>query len=400
MAAEKEISRVIVDDATFNELGSAPATPSAGKARLYRKTDGKFYGVGSDGIESPIGSGGSVDLITQNAHGFVAADVGRPVYLNGALFALAKADAANTAEISGVLSRIIDTNKFEVTTGGKVTGILASVFQEGTLPAASDVLFLSKTVAGKWTVTEPNTIGDISKPGALCAYNAGGSVDIYFFNMRGSVVGGVNARASVALANNAVTNVQDLSAYDSATIEGHLFVDGTADTRSFYKIHVIKKGDGTFEIATDRIGDDVGETVAITSAGILRITLPSIAGFVSANFVYTLGAPQVGATFPLSVSGTNITDQKTVQTYTTSGAISSAPSAVQHIFNSASALAMTLGSAVGVNGSRIHLKNVNTGLVTITFNGAETCEGNANITLVQWEFAVLEAFNNNWIIVG
>jgi hypothetical protein len=247
-------------------------------------------------------------------------------------------------------------------------------------------------------------VGHISKPVGQVTRVGGGTADVLFNNgFRGNVVGQVAAQTSVGLANGAATNVQDLSLYDGCHIEGVLYVNGTAYFRATVRIDVSKKAsDGTY-VCTPSLttGDtDPGISIGITSAGVLQITLPSVAGFVSANFNYTLGAPQVGATFPLSVSGKQLTAEKNVQVYTAAGALASGPSATQHLFNNASPMTMTVGSAVGIEGTLLFLKNIGAGTVTIDFFGSETCEGNATVSLIQWETVTLMAYNGNWIVVG
>lgn len=53
--SNKEIS----DNLTFVEQSSTPSTPAATKRRLYPKTTGKFYHLGSDGIERQLDSSSS-----------------------------------------------------------------------------------------------------------------------------------------------------------------------------------------------------------------------------------------------------------------------------------------------------------------------------------------------------
>jgi hypothetical protein len=299
---EKIIERVILtSDATFAELASPPATPSAGYGRIYRKSDGKVYSMGSDGIESPVGSGGAVDLVTQVAHGFVVADAGRPLYLNGAVYTLAKADLDATAEVVGLLSRRIDADKFEVTTAGEIAGLVAAVFQENALPAAGSPLFLSASAAGKLTVTEPSVIGQISKPCGYVSRSGGGTCDVYFVNMRGVVVGASNAETAIDLGNNTTTNVLDVSDRDSGTIEGMVYVNATTPLRARFRLPFVKNGAGVYQLSPDQAGTDSVATFLMTSAGVLQCVLANHPGFVSARFTYGMNPSQVGATFPLSI---------------------------------------------------------------------------------------------------
>jgi hypothetical protein len=51
----------------------------------------------------------------------------------------------------------------------------------------------------------------------------------------------------------------------------------------------------------------VGFSITVTSAGLIQLALPSIAGFAQASINYSLNAPAVGATFPLSIDAGAIT---------------------------------------------------------------------------------------------
>lgn len=293
------ISRV-TSHQELTELSSAPATPDAGKRVIYAKDDGKVYQKGSDGIESPVGSGGAVDLVSQTAHGFVAADVGRPLYLNGSTYSFADADLDSTAEVVGLLSRRIDADKFEVTTAGEVAGIVAAVFESGSLPAMGAPLWLS-TVAGKLHTAAPTTLGQIDKPMGYVSRSGGGTCDVYFVNMRGVVVGSSNVETTIDLGNNTTTNVLDVSDRDSGTIEGTVYVNATTPLRARFRLPFVKNGAGVYQLSPDQAGTDSVATFAMTSAGVLQCTLASHPGFVSARFTYGMNAAQIGATFPLSL---------------------------------------------------------------------------------------------------
>jgi len=114
-----------------------------------------------------------VRTITQTAHGFVANNV---VRLSGSIFVLAQADNAVDAEVTGIVSQVIDANNFVLTTHGYATGLSGLT--------AGAVYFLSPTTAGALTTTEPSTPGQVSKPVLL----ADTTVTGYFFNFRGMVI--------------------------------------------------------------------------------------------------------------------------------------------------------------------------------------------------------------------
>ena len=125
-------------------------------------------------IEVGSGSGGSnTDQISQTAHGFT---VGQLVYLNGGTYTLAIATATASAEVVGIVSSVINANTFVLTTSGLCTGLV------GLTPGV--VYFLSTSVAGALTTTDPSTPGNIEKPVLIANSNTSG----YFVNFRGKIV--------------------------------------------------------------------------------------------------------------------------------------------------------------------------------------------------------------------
>lgn len=114
----------------------------------------------------------------------------------------------------------------------------------------------------------------------------------------------------VTLANNATTSVQEFAAYDGQELTGFVFIDATTDYRATVNIQVVKNGAGVYEVAAaDIAGDDIGGNPIVSfsmSGSVLRATLVSYAGFVSAFIQYNLNAPVLGANFPLTVDSSNV----------------------------------------------------------------------------------------------
>jgi hypothetical protein len=240
------------------------------------------------------GGKGTVDRVIQAAHGFVLGDL---LYLNGATYTKGLATAAVTAEIVGMVSRVVDVNTFEITLSGEVTGLVGLT--------AGATYFLSRSVAGGYTATEPNTLGDVSLPIGV----ASSTTSMYVAVKRGAIVGAVNARSDIALANNTTTNVQDVSAYQAGQLAGWVEIDGTVDSKFHVAAAFAKKGDGTdYNISPQYVGDTppVGFSMTVTSVGLIQVTLPNVAGFLSAKINFSLNAPAVGATFPLAIDSTNV----------------------------------------------------------------------------------------------
>ncbi len=179
-----------------------PAYSITTPAGVYAKTDN---GTTTNWTELGGGSGGAVNEVAQASHGF---KVGNVVYLNGSTYALAKADTSPTAEAIGVISNVVTANAFEVTELGYLSDIdTTNTVEGGAALTSGTVYFLSASADGKLTDIEPAIIGSISKPMLI----ADGAASGYVLNYRGSVVGSVNARTQITLANNTTTTVQDVS---------------------------------------------------------------------------------------------------------------------------------------------------------------------------------------------
>jgi hypothetical protein len=253
-----------------------------------------FQFVGGGGS----GGGSSASKEITQANSFAIGDV---VYYNGTAYVKAQANAANTAEAIGIVSKA-SASKFTLTELGYVTGL--STLTPG------EVYFLSGSVAGGLTVTEPSTIGHISKPMLIADSATSG----YVLNYRGVVVGGANVRTQVSLTNNAGTNVQLVSSYDAGELAGWVNLQNStaANSKRFYvQIQFAKNGPGTdYNVAYQTSGDTppAGFNVDYNSVSSnIRITLPNVSGLTSAVFNYALNAPAVGTNFPLSISGNSVT---------------------------------------------------------------------------------------------
>lgn len=260
-------------------------------ARIYQ-----FIGGGTG-----AGGGSSIDRVSQAAHGFVVGDL---LYLNGSTYAKASAAAGNTAEIVGIVSKITSSSAFELTLLGEVSGLLASSFDSGVLPATGDTVFLSAT-AGKLTLTEPSVVGQVSLPvGVMSTANS-----VYFKPSRGVVIGGANVRTQIGLANATTTTIQNASAYSAGQLSGWIFIDATTDLRFYIQAQFAKNGAGTdYNLSYQTTGDTppAGFNISITTAGVIQVTLPSVSGYSTASINFALNAPAVGATLPLSIDSSNV----------------------------------------------------------------------------------------------
>lgn len=133
-----------------------------------------------------------VDNIDQTAHGFGLMDV-----LGHTSSGYVKVSAlVGQPEAIGVVSKIYNPNRFEITYQGFVTGLTGAT-ATGTQSTftGNTTYFLSSTVPGALTNISPTTIGHISKPMLVTLTNNTGLI----FNWRGSIIASGNTTATSGL---------------------------------------------------------------------------------------------------------------------------------------------------------------------------------------------------------
>ena len=124
---------------------------------------------------SGSGSGERVSsTVTQTGHAFV---VGNVLRHNGTSYIKAQANSAANAEVVGIVSTVTGTDIFILTDNGYITGLAGLT--------AGSVYFLSDSIAGALTATEPTTADYISKPLLIATSTTTG----WFNNWRGLTVG-------------------------------------------------------------------------------------------------------------------------------------------------------------------------------------------------------------------
>ena len=281
-----------------------------GKPIIWNGANAKLINSGDliDRNSNSLTNGGKANY-TWTSHGLTVggtADIGRPVYLVSATaLAFAECDTAAQSEVIGFIYAVLDANTVRIIFAGEIPTVGSSFLEGGGSLVPGTVYFLSPT-AGKVTATEPTTIGYVSKPLGVAV----STTEFSAFNMRGSVVGAANARTQITLANNATTDVQDVSLYDAGSIEGWVYIDAPTDIRFYVKAPFSKYGAAAnYYISPSYVGDTppAGYSMTVTAAGKIQITLPSITSFTSAVINFALNAPAVGTNFPLAVGGDSVT---------------------------------------------------------------------------------------------
>jgi hypothetical protein len=282
-------------------LGTEANRPAGTAATLkgmirYNDEADAFEGYNELSGWSSLGGGGTTDRVTQASHGFV---VGEVLYLNGSTYAKALATAANTAEVVGVVSRVIDASTFELTLSGEISGL------SGLTPG--EVYFLDASTPGAITIVEPSVVGQVSLPVGV----ASSASTLYVAPKRGVVVGAANARTTISVSNNAATNVVSVANYNSLKLEGELNVTRSSggNQRAYYTVEAAKNGAGVWQVSASYTGDDVLYTTLPSwdvASNNLQVTMPLVTNFSSASLTYSLNAPAVGASLPLSIDSSSL----------------------------------------------------------------------------------------------
>lgn len=141
----------------------------------YDGTSSRWRVVGGSGGGSSAAGNAAITSVTQSSHGF---SVGNLIYNTGSAYAKAIATSEAAAEVLGIVTTVPTANTFTFTTVGELSGILT-----GLTPGAA--YFLSDSVDGGYTATEPSTVGYVSKPVFVAA---GSSTAAFVIQSRGQVI--------------------------------------------------------------------------------------------------------------------------------------------------------------------------------------------------------------------
>jgi hypothetical protein len=343
----------------------------------YDTSVSKWRVIGSTG-------GGSAAITVDQVHDFVA---GEAIYHDGTAYKRAFANAVSTSEVLGVVSKVIDADTFQFQPAGEVKGLSGL--------AAGVTYFLSESLSGEITATEPSTIGNVSVPVGV----ATSATTLLVGIKRGYVIGGANARTQVALTDNATTTVQDISTYDAGELAGFVSIEGTTPLKFYVQCQFSANGAGDdFYVTTQTAGDTppVGFAVTATAAGLLQIALPAIAGYTGASINYALNAPAVGTNFPLSIDQTAVVPNYRV--VTTTGAVSesdyfvSATGATDYTLNLPSAA--SVAHRIFIIKSRLDA----TKILTVNPVVGDTIDGEAAVSLFRFESLQLISNGTSWEI--
>ena len=251
---------------TEANLVTYASTASDGQLVFATDTQ-KMYQVIDNVLEAVGGGGGASFELNQTAHGFSLLN---PVYTNGTIWALAKADSANTLA-THVVIEIIDVDNVILAQSGRVEAPLHGL-------TIGDYHFTSEASAGALTNTEPSTF---SNP--IMLVDTPNTVIILPF--RPSYVDSANiSEQSIDLSDN-VTN-QNVTGFLIAaaviiSFEATITVDidATVDQQESFQVKALYNGTA-WDYSIDSIGDCELD-LSIDSTGQVGYTLPVVTGFVS-----------------------------------------------------------------------------------------------------------------------
>ena len=143
--------------ATGTGGGGTGSTAPGGTGNTGPTGAGQTGKTGATGNTGPTGATGlaSVRSLVQTLHGFV---VGDAIRFDGGsnLYVKALADADVNSEVLGLVDQIIDDNTFVLLSSGFMDGLTGLTL--------GSVYYLSDTLPGKMTLTEPSAFYHVSKP--------------------------------------------------------------------------------------------------------------------------------------------------------------------------------------------------------------------------------------------
>jgi hypothetical protein len=298
---EKDIDGGVASNARRITLPSNTKSNLDGLTRkegtiVYATDDDSIYVDDGTTLNAVGGTSNSV-VVTQAAHGFVVGDV---LYLNGSVYTKARADSANTSSVAGIVSRIQSVNVFQLTSGGKMSGLTG-------LTVGADY-FLSPVTSGLLTVTEPTTTGHVSQPVGIAL----SATELQVAIKRGVVIGTSNVFTSISLANTSATTIQNIANFangEGGVLTGVLKIDATTDYVFGFEISFTKDIAGVINHSVRYFAGDVLPGIVVSVSGQnIQVTLGTLAGFVSATARFQLSASAVSPS--LQISSNNITYQE------------------------------------------------------------------------------------------
>lgn len=231
-ATEDLSGKTFTDPITLEEQASSPSAPSSGDRKLYSKTDGKVYHMGSDGVEKAVGSGAGGGVNYHDDY-----------------------DCDNIAKVS-----TYDDGAATPTDGTGGTVNYASAALETSSPLAGTASYkLSKsanTAQGEGWAVDSNTLDDLEAggPNAIwinfayktSANYASGDVTVYAYRVGSGTLEAVNTFQGSSFTNN-------LPAAPSGSTYAGWITASSSDTAIRLILHVASTNATAYDIHMDRL---------------------------------------------------------------------------------------------------------------------------------------------------
>jgi hypothetical protein len=182
---------------------------------------------------STLAGSSIIQLINQANHGF---GIGNVLRWNDAIsgFVLAIADNEVNAESIGIVSAISSANNFSLLLSGHISSLSGL--------SAGQVYYLSDTISGEISASEPIAENTVSKPLLVAISDNEG----YFFNYRGQVNGGTLSYSTIntiTASSFALSQYQEVVLCDAML--GNISISLPDATNFNGKFYTIKKTDNS-----------------------------------------------------------------------------------------------------------------------------------------------------------
>lgn len=262
---------------------TTPAWPTEGQLSLYAKTDGEFYKLDSNGVETPLtgtitgGTGTVTSVAAQGASGVLIS--GGPI-TNAGTLTIGLGDITPTSIVSSgtiMASNLIGTNTGDETLNSIKTKLGISVLSGSN--TGDQTITLTGDVTGSGTGTFAATLTDVNPN--IGTYGSGTQVPVFTVDSKGRITA-VSTQA-VALTVDNITGALGYTPYNATNPSGYTSNLGT----------VLSVG------VTGHTGIEVlGDT--ITDAGVFHLSL----GDITPSSVTT-----PGEIYAANLTGTNTGDE-------------------------------------------------------------------------------------------
>jgi len=246
--------------------------------------------------------GGVNKKIVSQAHSF---SFGTPLYLYNTTYTAAQASSSITAEVVGLVSRIIDSNNFEITFLGEIFGNFSNVTEDGSALNPGSVYYLSPFTAGKISTSSPIAPSQVHK--ALFIATSSTSAVVYPFT------GGVlSSPTNITSTTSVGTNISQYNQFSVGDFVRWKFGSTTltyGNTSGTYTQGVYVKSQANSDVEAELAGmvintgtetGSVGGKPIYTSFDLLMdgffsgLSLPSNYGSVNSGGVYFLARDAAG----------------------------------------------------------------------------------------------------------